>query len=56
MAGPLKARPIKRRPIESGPGPSLTMAPMTSTPAIPAAQLRLSVAPMMDWTDSFNFQ
>lgn len=28
------------------------MASMTSVPAIPAAQLRLSVAPMMDWTDS----
>ena len=25
---------------------------MTTAPAIPAAQLRLSVAPMMDWTDS----
>ena len=25
---------------------------MTPSPAIPAAQLRLSVAPMMDWTDS----
>ena len=27
-------------------------ARMTVAPAIPAAQLRLSVAPMMDWTDS----
>ncbi len=26
--------------------------PMTASPAIPADQLRLSVAPMMDWTDS----
>ena len=25
---------------------------MTASPAIPAAQLRLSVAPMMDWTDT----
>ena len=27
-------------------------APMTASPAIDPAQLRLSVAPMMDWTDS----
>jgi len=26
--------------------------PMHSTPAIPQSELRLSVAPMMDWTDT----
>lgn len=36
--------------------PALTMAAMTAATAIPAAQLRLSVAPMMDWMKNIKKQ